>query len=51
MSIRFAAIGLNHSHIYGQVECLLREGAERVAYHALSQSLLDHASVPILMAH
>jgi predicted dehydrogenase len=27
MSIRIAAIGLTHSHIYGQVDCLLREGA------------------------
>ena len=25
MSIRFAVIGINHNHIYGQVECLLRE--------------------------
>lgn len=39
MSIRFAAIGLNHSHIYGQVECLLREGAELVAYHAVEDDL------------
>ncbi|MCI0395242.1 MAG: Gfo/Idh/MocA family oxidoreductase [Chloroflexi bacterium] len=28
MTIRFAAIGLSHSHIYGQVNCLLRAGAE-----------------------
>jgi len=27
MTIKFAAIGLTHSHIYGQVDCLLREGA------------------------
>ena len=27
MSIRIAAIGLTHSHINGQVDCLLREGA------------------------
>lgn len=27
MSIRIAAIGLTHSHIDGQVDCLLREGA------------------------
>ena len=31
---RFAAIGLNHNHIYGQVNCLLRAGAELVAFHA-----------------
>ena len=28
---RFAAIGINHDHIYGQVDCLLRAGAELVA--------------------
>lgn len=27
MTIKFAAIGLTHSHIYGQVDSLLREGA------------------------
>ncbi len=27
MTIKFAAIGLTHSHIYGQVDCLLRAGA------------------------
>ncbi len=39
MTIRFAAIGLNHSHIYGQVNCLLREGAEFVAFHAPEDEL------------
>src|SRR5260370_16942090 len=32
--IRFAAIGLNHSHIYGQVNLLLRAGAELAGYFA-----------------
>ena len=27
MTIKIAAIGLTHNHIYGQVDCLLREGA------------------------
>ncbi len=27
MSIKIAAVGLTHSHIYGQVDCLLRAGA------------------------
>jgi predicted dehydrogenase len=27
-------VGLNHNHIYGQVNCLLRAGAELVAFHA-----------------
>ena len=39
MTIRFAAIGINHNHIYGQVECLLREGAEFVAFHAPEDDL------------
>lgn len=39
MTIKFAAIGLNHSHIYGQVECLLREGAELVAFYAPEDDL------------
>src|SRR5438132_1446921 len=32
MTIKFAAIGLTHSHIYGQVDCLLREGATLAGY-------------------
>ena len=39
MTIRFAAIGLNHSHIHGQVALLLREGAEFVAYHSPEDDL------------
>jgi predicted dehydrogenase len=39
MSIRFAAIGLNHSHIEGQVKCLLDAGAEFVAFHAIEDEL------------
>jgi predicted dehydrogenase len=39
MTIKFAAIGINHSHIYGQVNCLLREGAELVAFHAPEDDL------------
>lgn len=31
--IRFAAIGLDHRHIYGQVKCLLDAGAECVGFH------------------
>lgn len=33
-SLRFATIGLNHSHIYGQTIALLDAGAELVAVHA-----------------
>ena len=32
--VRFAAIGLNHNHIYAQVNLLLRAGAELAAYYA-----------------
>jgi predicted dehydrogenase len=37
--LRFAAVGLNHNHIYGQVNCLLRAGAELVAFHAVEDDL------------
>jgi len=37
--IKFAAIGINHAHIYGQVDCLKRAGAEFVAFHALEDDL------------
>ncbi|HMO59648.1 MAG TPA: Gfo/Idh/MocA family oxidoreductase [Roseiflexaceae bacterium] len=39
MSIRFAAIGLNHGHIYGQTNLLLQAGAELVAFHAVEDDL------------
>src|SRR3569623_2418139 len=32
MTIKIAAIGLTHNHIYGQVDCLLREGATRAGF-------------------
>ena len=37
--IKFATIGINHSHIYGQVECLKRAGAQFVAFHAVEDDL------------
>ena len=33
MTIRFAAIGFEHAHIYGQVNVMLEAGAELVAFH------------------
>ncbi len=39
MTIKFAAIGLNHSHIYGQVKCLLRERAELVSFYSPEDDL------------
>jgi predicted dehydrogenase len=37
--IRFAAVGLNHGHIYGQVNLLLRAGASLVSYYAAEPEL------------
>ena len=38
--IRFAVIGINHSHIYGQVGAVLRGGGELVAVYAKEPDLL-----------
>lgn len=38
--VRFAAIGLNHSHINGQVETMLRAGGELVSVFAKEPDLL-----------
>lgn len=37
--LRFAAIGLNHQHIYGQTQAMLDAGAELVAFHAEEDDL------------
>ena len=37
--IRFAAVGLNHPHIYSQVDLLLRAGAELAAFYAPESDL------------
>ena len=37
--IRFAAIGLNHNHIYGQTGLLLNAGAELVAFYSAEDDL------------
>src|SRR4030042_1946549 len=39
-TVRFAAIGLNHGHIYGQVNLLLRAGAELVSFYAQEPDLV-----------
>jgi len=41
-SIRFAVIGINHNHIFGQVNLLLRAGAEFVAFYAPEPHLADN---------
>lgn len=38
-AIRFAAIGLNHGHINGQVNLMLKAGAELVSYYAKEADL------------
>ncbi len=38
--IRFAAIGLNHGHIYGQIETVLRHGGQLAAVFAPEADLL-----------
>ncbi|MBC7813950.1 MAG: Gfo/Idh/MocA family oxidoreductase [Burkholderiales bacterium] len=40
MTIRFAVIGLNHNHIYGQVKCLVDASAEFVSYYAPEADLI-----------
>lgn len=39
MNIRFAAVGLNHGHIYSQVDCLRAAGAELITFYALEDDL------------
>jgi predicted dehydrogenase len=38
--IRFSVIGINHGHIYGQVEAVKRGGGEFVSYYAKEPELL-----------
>jgi predicted dehydrogenase len=38
-TVRFAAVGLNHGHIYGQVNALLHAGAELVSFYAQEPEL------------
>lgn len=38
--IRFSTIGLNHFHIYGQTNLLLRAGAELVSFYATEPDLI-----------
>ena len=38
-ALRFAAIGINHDHIYAQVDSLLKAGGELVSFHAVEDDL------------
>lgn len=40
-SIKFSVIGLNHGHIYGQTEAMIRGGGELVAYYAKENDLAE----------
>lgn len=40
-SIRFSAIGLNHGHIYSQVEAVIRGGGELVSFYAKEKELAE----------
>jgi predicted dehydrogenase len=50
-TIRFSAIGLNHNHIYGQVNLLLRAGAEFVSFYAPEPELVAEFSKAFPQAH
>jgi predicted dehydrogenase len=39
--IRFAAIGINHNHIYGQVDAALSGGGEFVAYYSKEDEFVE----------
>jgi hypothetical protein len=43
-SIRFSAIGLNHGHINGQCEALIRNGSELVSFFAKEDDLAANFS-------
>jgi predicted dehydrogenase len=42
--VRFAVIGINHAHIYGQVDCLLRARAKLAGFHAPEDDLAKQFS-------
>jgi predicted dehydrogenase len=37
--VRFSVVGINHNHIFGQVNCLIAAGAEFVGFHAAEDDL------------
>jgi predicted dehydrogenase len=40
-TVRFSVVGINHSHIFGQVNALLRGGAEFISYYAAEGDLIE----------
>ena len=47
MSIKIAAIGLTHSHIYGQVDCLLREGATLAGFWSDEEDAVSYTHLTL----
>jgi predicted dehydrogenase len=43
-SVRFSVIGLNHGHIYSQVETMIRSGGELVSFFAIERELISNFS-------
>lgn len=39
--IKFSVIGMNHGHIYGQVELVIQGGGELVSYYAKEKDLIE----------
>ena len=50
-TLRFSAVGLNHPHIYGQVDLLLRAGAEFVSFYAQEPELIAEFAPRYPQAH
>jgi hypothetical protein len=48
--IKFSVIGMNHSHIYGQVEAVTRGGGQLISYYAKEADLVQHLpnAIPML---
>jgi predicted dehydrogenase len=42
--VRFAVIGINHNHIYGQVNLMLKAGADFVSFYAPEPDLVENFS-------
>ncbi len=49
--IRFAVIGMNHAHIYGQTQLLLDAGAELVSYYAAEPEIQQQFGKAFPQAH
>jgi predicted dehydrogenase len=41
VSVRFSVIGLNHGHIYGQTEAMIRNGGQLISFYAKEPELVS----------